>query len=48
MNGEINFKSIGMKIYQREDKVKQKSQTISMENRGGIVLGKRGKAYIVC
>lgn len=47
IQGEINFKSIGMKIYQRGKKVKQKSQTLEMENRGGITLEKKGLLRVI-
>ena len=47
IQGEINFKSIGMKIYQRGKKIKQKSQTLEMENRGGIILEKNGLLRVI-
>lgn len=45
LQGEICFKSIGFSMYYRQPELIQKSQTLTMEARGGICLKKEGVLY---
>lgn len=47
LQGEINFKSIGFRIYKRKEVRKQKSQSIKMEERGGFSLEEQGEIISV-
>ncbi len=46
VGGEIRFKSIGMTIYQRKQLLIQKSQTLTLSQRGGFSLIKEGKIIL--
>lgn len=46
VGGEIRFKSIGMMIYQRKELSIQRSQTLTLSQRGGFSLSKEGKIIL--
>lgn len=46
VGGEIRFKSIGLVMYKRKEPILTKEQTLTLEERGGFSLCKRGKVIL--